>query len=241
MANNTTQPVSSLIGPKRTIIMVLVIFFVPIVIWLWMVRNVNVKCKPLMTVPCDVVNGDTIPCTVPPFSFRTQDGTTFTQDSLRNYYTVANFVFTTCPGICINLSEQFAKLQEDIKDSQDVKLISYTVDPETDSVPVLKAYAERYKAISGKWVFLTGPEADIVRVVKEGYKQPVMKTPKGIEKVTHSNMVVLIDKELRIRGFYNLIDKFEGKKEMKRLTDEINVLACEFRAKQRRDKAAAAS
>lgn len=209
---------------------VLFIFIGPAIIYIALTNFTATKCKPLMILPKEE---DSTAHTIPNFSFQTQDGTVFTQDSLKKTYHVANFVFTTCPGICIPLSKKFTELQEELKDSKKVRLISFSVDPAHDTPPILKAYAQKQKAIAGKWIFLTGNEDDMFRIVKDGYKQAVLQTPDGKERITHSDRVVLVDKDLRIRGFYNILDGEIGDKEFKRLTEEINVLDCEYREKEK--------
>ena len=206
---------------------VLFVFVGPAFVYVLFYHFSKVRCTPLMMLQ----NEDSTVHVLPPFQFYTQNGTSFNQDSLRKTYHVANFIFTTCPGICIPLSKRFSELQETLKNSDKVRLISYSVDPITDSVPVLKAYARKYKAINGKWIFLTGDENEMIKIVKDGYKQAVLKTPEGKEQITHSDRVVLVDKDLRIRGFYNLLDGEIGEKEKQRLLDEINVLDCEYREK----------
>lgn len=209
-----------------------VVFFIfvgPALTYIILTNFTATKCKPLVILR----NEDSTVHTIPNFRFLTQNSTDFTQDSLKKTYHVANFVFTTCPGICIPLSKKFTELQEELKDSRKVRLISYSVDPAHDTPQVLHAYAQKHKAIPGKWIFLTGNEDEMFRIVKDGYKQAVLKTPEGKERITHSERVVLVDKDLRIRGFYNILDGEIGEKEFKRLTEEINVLDCEYREKEK--------
>lgn len=193
-------------------------------------------CKSLMILRDEASGEDSLPHYIPPFEFKNQYGETFTRDSLGNGFTVVDFVFTTCKGICIPLSKKFAILQEDLKSVKHVKLLSISVDPVTDSVPALAEYAKKYGAIKGKWNFLTGNEKEIVKIVMHGFKQPHFIDPAGIEKVTHSDRTVLIDKDFRIRGFYQLIDNDYGSQEYKRLLEEINVLTCEYQEKADKEK-----
>jgi protein SCO1/2 len=209
---------------------VLFIFVGPALTYIILNNFTATKCKPLLILR----NEDSTVHTIPNFRFLTQNAKVFTQDSLKKTYHVANFIFTTCPGICIPLSKKFTELQEKIKDSRKVRLISYSVDPSHDTPEVLQAYAQKHKAIPGKWIFLTGNEDEMFRIVKDGYKQAVLKTPEGKERITHSEHVVLVDKDLRIRGFYNILDGEIGEKEFKRLTEEINVLDCEYREKEKK-------
>jgi len=211
----------------------LAILLLPLLIWLYISQLGEVRCKPLMLLKTVDANNDSIPHVIPDFSLTNQNGQVFTQDSLKGYYHVANFIFTTCPGICIPMTQQFKNLQAEIKDSPEVRLVSFTVDPETDTPEVLKKYAKKYGAIPGKWTFLTGKDSLLTSIIKDGYKQAVMKTPDGQEKVTHSPFFVLIDKDLHVRGFYNALDPHKGEKEFKRILEEINVLGCEYNSRKK--------
>lgn len=211
------------------------ILLLPLIVWFMISQLGDTRCKPLMMVQDVTESGDSLPHVLPPFQLLNQRGEAFNQDSLRGYYHVANFIFTTCPGICVPITEHFVKLQEKVADAPEVRLVSYSVDPETDTPEVLRKYANKHGAIPYKWTFLTGAESDIVRVIKDGYMQAVLKTPDGKEKVTHSGFLVLVDKDLRLRGFYDVLNPQIGKKEFDRLVDEINVLACEYNAREKKN------
>ena len=210
----------------------LVILLLPLLIWFVIAQFGETRCKPLMIVYDHLPSGDSTAHVIPPFALTNQRGEAFTQDSLRGHYHVANFIFTTCPGICVPITEHFVKLQEKIKDAPEVRLVSYSVDPETDTPEVLRKYANKHAAIPYKWTFLTGPDSVILNVVRDGYKQSALKTPDGPEKVTHSGFLVLVDKDLRLRGFYDVLNPQIGKKEFERLVEEINVLGCEYNARK---------
>ena len=134
-------------------------------------------------------------------------------------YTVLNFFFSRCPGICPKITSQMARVQERFKESPDISLLSVTVDPEFDTVGVLKNYAKRYAVDSKKWNLLTGDKMDIFNLGFYGVKLPA----DTIDKTLHSERVVLIDKNKHIRGYYN------GTKpeEIDRLMTEISILQYE--------------
>ena len=208
----------------------LTILIGPLVLWLLFITLTTTKCKPLMMLKTTNAAGDSIPHTLPAFQFVDQYGRPFGPAQLKGKYHVANFIFTTCPGICKRLSKRFTELQEAAKDAKNVVLVSYSVDPLNDTVPALAAYAKRQGAIKDKWYFVTSAdERQMFDLIIKGYLQAAVKTPDGVEKVTHSSVAVLLDKDLRIRGFYTLIDDNFGDKELDRLKDEINVLECEYR------------
>lgn len=169
---------------------------------------------------------DTLIHIIPDFRFLSQDNQIITSDSLKGFIHIADFFFTTCPGICKSLSSEMKNLQLRFENDADIKLISYTVDPENDSLSVLKDYAEMYHAISGKWYLLTADKDSMMfQHAIHGYKAPAFITPEGKEKVTHSPLFFLVDKELRVRGFYNILE--DSAKQQ--LYDDIDMLKCEYR------------
>ncbi|MCS6895037.1 MAG: SCO family protein [Bacteroidia bacterium] len=216
-------------GWQRALIASLV-FVLPFVIWLVLSTGKNhykqlPKYGPHQITP----TGDTIWHTLPKFSLLTQDSVVFTSDSLRGRIHVADYFFTRCPGICPRLSHSMAKLQDFLRDKAfSVKLVSYTVDPEHDTPATLREYAERYQADPRLWTFVTGPETTLYRLATQGYLIPVDKGPdtsKGELGYIHSDMLVLVDPQLRIRGFYSGLDSAQVRK----LMDDINILLLENR------------
>jgi protein SCO1/2 len=105
-----------------------------------------------------------------------------------------------------------------------VKFISFTVDPENDSVPVLKAYAEKLKVTGNNWYFTTSDNEQIFKIGR-GFLLPVSIEDRTID---HSQQLLLIDKQNRIRGMYDALDDYE----MKRLQGEIKVLLYEYSNKK---------
>src|SRR5688572_17524547 len=104
-----------------------------------------------------VQNGDTVFRKVPDFKLVSQERKTITQRDFDGKIYVANFIFTSCQGICKKMTSQMTRVQEKFKNDPSVKLVSYTVDPERDSVETLQQYAALYNADPTKWYFLTGP------------------------------------------------------------------------------------
>lgn len=217
---------------KKWVIVALGLLLLPAFLLIVFSISSTQRCKPLMILPS--ADGGGTPHHIPSFAFSSQTGRVIKTEDLRGYYHVADFIFTTCPTICKDLSRNFRNLQEKSKDFPELKLVSFTVDPVTDSVPTLARYAKAQNADPNGWFFLTGPEEPIYQTIINGYKQPAYKTPLGKERVTHSPMFVLVDKDLRIRGFYNTIDPDSGEREFKRLIEEIDVLRCEYRNRDSR-------
>lgn len=172
--------------------------------------------------------GDTAWHRLPDFVLLNQDSVVFTADSLRGYIHVADYFFTRCPGICPRLSSAMRMIQDYLGEkAQRVRLVSYTVDPVHDSPAVLREYAQRYGADLRRWTFVTGADTTLYRLAVKGYLIPVDKSPdstQGELGYVHSDMLVLVDPELRIRGFYSGLDSLQ----VKRLLDDINLLLLEY-------------
>jgi len=167
---------------------------------------------------------DTIYNHIPPFKLIDQDGKTIDQSVVKGKIYVASFFFTRCGTICPKISSQLTRVQDIFVNRSDLVFLSHSVDPEHDRPAQLKAYAERYRAIPGKWYFLTGSKADIYDLALHGYYLPVVdagvKEGKPDETFIHSEKLVLVDKEGIVRGFYDGTDK----EDVDRLVLEIRVL-----------------
>jgi protein SCO1/2 len=117
---------------------------------------------------------------------------------------VADFFFTTCPTICIDMGANFQRIQETYKDEDRLHLVSHTVMPEIDTVEVMRAYGERMGAIKGKWHLLTGEKRELYRMARREYFA-VMEQGTSFDEhdFIHTENVILVDEKKRIRGFYD--------------------------------------
>jgi protein SCO1 len=138
-----------------------------------------------------------------PFSFSNQDNKSITLDNMKGRITVIDFFFTTCHTICPIMSNNLMKVDSTFKNSKEIYILSHTVDPETDSVPILKVYAQQHDA-SKNWDFVTG---DIKALYQQALKSYLIATPQEVtgaeDDFVHSQNLVLVDDELHIRGFYD--------------------------------------
>lgn len=135
---------------------------------------------------------------VPDFVLTSETGEEFaSKAALDGNVWVANFIFTTCHGPCPRMSSQMRHVQEAVKGSQGVRLVSFTIDPANDTPPVLADYARRYKAEPGLWHFLTGPQETLHSLKRNAF---MLGSVDG--SLEHSTRFVLVDKKSRIRGFY---------------------------------------
>lgn len=148
------------------------------------------------------------------FQFIDQDGQSITDRDMREKVRVAEYFFTTCKSICPMMNNNLKQVQEAFKDRNDVIILSHTVDPETDSVKSLKKYADQLQAIPGKWEFLTGKKIDLYRMAQQDYLLSTDSITAGNEanSFIHTQYVSLVDKQNRIRGFYDATDKKEIEK-----------------------------
>jgi protein SCO1/2 len=141
---------------------------------------------------------------VPFFNLIDQNGESVTEQTFKEKIYVTDFFFTTCPGICPKMTENMALVQEAFKDDPEVLLLSHSVTPETDSVQVLKTYAENKGAISNKWYLVTGDRKQIYDLGRKTYfVEQDLGQEKEEDEFLHSENFVLIDKNKHIRGIYN--------------------------------------
>lgn len=134
---------------------------------------------------------------VPAFQLTSQTGTQFDSKSLAGQIWVADFIYTTCDGPCPGMTRQMRVLQDQTaKEMGDVKLVSFTVDPKHDTPPVLAEYAAHYRMNPARWSFLTGTVDDLNNVGMS-FK---LNTVDG--NLSHSTRFVLVDRHMRIRGYY---------------------------------------
>ena len=139
---------------------------------------------------------------VQPFSFTNQDGNKFTDNELLNKITVVEYFFTTCKGICPKLNTNMKDIYTIYKDHADFQIVSHTCNPGTDSVPVLKRYADSLGVDTKKWVFLTGRKDSLYQMARGSY---LLDDPKNnVEKIEdqfiHTQFFALIDRKGKVRG-----------------------------------------
>ncbi|HTT60489.1 MAG TPA: SCO family protein [Bryobacteraceae bacterium] len=155
---------------------------------------------------------------VPAFQLTAQSGQPFDSKSLDGNIWVADFIYTSCPGPCPRMSAQMRGVQSAIGSLPRVKLVSITVDPKNDTPAVLASYAAHYRAEPGRWFFLTGSQADLENLCRNGFK---LGDVDG--SMVHSTRFVLVDRHSRVRGFYDTTE--DGA--VPRLLHDIRTLAGE--------------
>jgi cytochrome oxidase Cu insertion factor (SCO1/SenC/PrrC family) len=142
---------------------------------------------------------------VPEFELVNQEGRNFGLRDLRGKIWIADFIYTTCPGPCPMISNRMAELQDPLK-STDVHLVSFSVDPTKDTPQVLRGYAEKLGAESGRWDFLTGAQSTIYNLSRNGFKLAASAGSDAEGLPIHSTRMILVDRHGEIRGYYNAIE-----------------------------------
>ncbi len=141
--------------------------------------------------------------TIGDFRLFNQNGDTITQHFYEDKIYVADFFFTTCQTICPIMTDHMLKIQEELKNDEEVLLLSHTVIPNADSVPQLKKYALEKGVIDAKWNLVTGDKKDIYDLARKSYLASKTDGDGGPFDLIHTENFVLVDKERRIRGFYD--------------------------------------
>lgn len=163
-----------------------------------------------------------------PFGLINQFGDSVNTETVKSKIYVADFFFTVCPDICKDMAVQKRRLQEVMKDEEDFLILSHSVTPEMDSVPVLKAYADLHEAIPGKWHILTGDKPQIYNLARRSYFAIFDQGGNGDEAdFIHTENFVLVDKLKRIRGYYDGTSEAD----VDRLISDYQILKAEYEPK----------
>ncbi|PUZ26830.1 protein SCO1/2 [Chitinophaga costaii] len=134
---------------------------------------------------------------------------------------LADFFFTSCPGICPTLTTHLKRIQEAyVKNDTLLQILSFSIDPERDSVPRLLQYAAKYQINPDNWSLLTGDKPTIYNLARNEFLVPVQKGDGGPDDFIHTEKFVLLDKYHHIRGYYNGLDT----NDLRRLANDISVL-----------------
>lgn len=143
----------------------------------------------------------------PVFVLTERSGKEVSTDDLTGKVWIASFVFTRCTMGCPQVTTTMARLQKELKLSErdDLRLVTFTVDPERDGTDDLKKYADNFRADPTKWLFLTGKEKLVRLLLNKGFKIAAMKkdNPKPGDEFDHSTKLLVIDKQSHIRGSFD--------------------------------------
>lgn len=161
---------------------------------------------------------------VPEFTFTERNGSLVSLQQLRGKIWVADFIYTSCTDTCPLQTAMMAQLQEKYATDPAFQLVSFTVDPQRDTPQALTEYAAKYQADSKRWYFLTGQRDRILRLVQDGFHLAVASFPDAADPtglIAHSPRFVLVDKDARIRGYYDTRES----EAFVRLKNDIDALA----------------
>jgi len=162
--------------------------------------------------------------TIADFELTNQNGEKITNKNYKDKIYVADFFFTRCQTICIAMAYNMSELQNLYKKDTEIMFLSHSVTPEIDSVTVLKEYADRKGVIDGKWNITTGAKTHIYELARKSYFA-VLDEGNGDENdFIHTEQFVLVDKEKRIRGYYDGTEK----EDMDKLKEDIVLLKEEY-------------
>jgi len=139
---------------------------------------------------------------VPRFTLTDSNGRPFDSDMLHGKVWVADFIFTNCPGPCPRMTSQMHQVEQQVKKFEDVRLISFSVDPDRDTPAVLTEFAHHFGGPTADWYFLTGPPATVHLLAHD-----VFKVGDLIGVMDHSTKFMLVDKTGHLRGYYSTFDE----------------------------------
>ncbi|MDG2287591.1 MAG: SCO family protein [Candidatus Marinimicrobia bacterium] len=209
---------------KKKLILFLLICFT--ILWYFAIPKEEEFVLPIFT-PSDLRSNLVHPSLVgktehivPEFSFIDQNGNTVTETTVNNKIYIVDFFFTSCPSICIDLTNNLKEVQSTFINNDDVLILSHSVDPKVDNVERLQKYASINNINEEKWFLLTGPIEETIRMAQLGYFAIASVPNHDENSLIHTENVILIDRNRQIRGIYNGTSPLETSY----LIDDINKL-----------------
>lgn len=170
-----------------------------VLLFAWGCTSNEVKNLPILGIPT-VVNGDTIHHTIRDFTFIDQDSNVVTKATFKDKIYVSDFFFTSCPSICPIITREMKRIYETFENNDDLMLISHSIDTRRDSVPVLKAYADKLNVDSKKWKFVTG-EKSLIYEIANDYFNVAYEDEDAPGGYDHSGKLILVDKNGHVRSY----------------------------------------
>ena len=141
--------------------------------------------------------------TIPDFSLTDHNGSEINLKGLGDKIIVADFFFSYCPTICPVMTSHVAEIQEVYAGDSRVGFVSFTVDPKRDTPERLREFAKYYGADLNQWTFITGQKKELYKLARNGFFLTAADGDGGPEDFIHSEKLILIDREKRIRGYYD--------------------------------------
>jgi len=180
-----------------------------------------------------VIVNDTLWHTIPPFEFIDQEGNPIDNSYMLGQVTVVDFFFTTCTTICPKMTRQMKTLVWNLEEKyfEDVRFLSFTVDPEYDTPEVLKEYARKMEAQDKRWSFATGDKDEIYDLGVNGFKVTTQADVDDLGNFLHSEKMILVDEKGLIRGYYD----GTSPDEVRVLEEDIKILVGTERKRKKRE------
>jgi cytochrome oxidase Cu insertion factor (SCO1/SenC/PrrC family) len=195
-ATSVTTPSAGSRSATAWKVILILIPFLTLALLLWL-RHLEVSALRQRAVPSYG--------SVPAFQLVNQSGQPFGSAQLNRKIWIADFIFTSCRGPCPLISTRMSELQKPLEKT-DVHLVSFSVDPETDTPEVLRGYAEKLQADPKRWDFLTGPKSAIYKLSHDGFKLAVSDGSEAEGVPVHSTRMGLVDRHGQIRGYYDALE-----------------------------------
>ncbi len=197
---------------------------VVVFILLWSCQTQSETKLPILGIPDITENGDTLHHTIPEFNFIDQNGEPVTKETVEGKVYIADFFFTSCPSICPIMTREMKRIYQQFEEEDQLMFISHSIDTRHDSVPVLKAYADRLNIDHDKWKFVTGDKSEIYSIAND-YFNVAFEDEDAPGGYDHSGRFILIDLNGHIRAFCDgtdpeSVDVFM--KDIRKLLREVN-------------------
>jgi protein SCO1 len=184
-------------------IFILVALILPCLAWLIVESYENTVQKLPVLGRYDIARGSKGSHRIDNFRMVNQDNRAVTARDWSNKIIVADFFFTHCASVCPKMTANLKKIQDELGDDPGVRFFSFSVDPERDSVARLKEFARQFKIDTKNWDLLTGDKKEIYKLARNSFMIVATDGDGGPDDFIHSEKLVLIDQQRRIRGYYN--------------------------------------
>jgi len=210
---------------KRGIqLLVILVFLVPLLVYAainWYDREINKL--PVLGPPSTSKGTTSKEHTISDFNLTNEDGQPISTSDWKNKIVIVDFFFSHCPSICPAMTNNLKKVARAFKNDDDILINSFTVDPIRDSAAQLKSFSRRMNIDNSNWHLITGEKKEIYRLARNSFFIVATDGDGGPGDFIHSEKLVLIDKQKRIRGYYEGTDE----KEVQRLIHDIKKLKAE--------------
>jgi protein SCO1/2 len=156
--------------------------------------------------PVTTVDGETVQHHITGFTMLDQDGYKVSENIIEDKVAVVNFFFTSCPSICPKMMRNVQTVQDMYRNKPELHIVSFTVDPKRDTPARLKKFADAYHVDKDNWHLLTGEKKEIYQLARNSFYLSASQGDGGDHDFIHSENLVLIDRQGRIRGYYDGTD-----------------------------------